>query len=219
MKNMLFNSLEAKKLLFSIDYTSSFSHQEYSFKQDAIQDVFEIKTSQKHISAESDTFSGLDVWPAEITVPLSVFYANSSLQAIVSYLKDSMNMTYSDIARFLNRDPRTIWVTYNNTKKRISHDVSNDVSQNISNDFSDNVSNKSSGASVFADAAYTSAFASIHIPLNIFLPRNLSVLESLVFYLKKDHDLSFNDISKLLGKNYQTIWTVYRRALIKIENA
>jgi DNA-directed RNA polymerase specialized sigma24 family protein len=53
------------------------------------------------------------------------------------------------------------------------------------------------------------------IPVSIFTSRRLSVLESVVFYLKTNHDFSLNEIANLLGKNYRTIWTVYRRAMKK----
>lgn len=48
------------------------------------------------------------------------------------------------------------------------------------------------------------------IPISVFSDRKLSVLESLVFYLKSE--LSFKQISDLIDKNYRTVWTVYQRA-------
>jgi hypothetical protein len=206
MENILFSSLESKKCLLLIDNAPLFSHSEYFFNQESIEDVFEVKQTQKNIKTESDNSSASCVQSAEIGVPLSIFYANSSLQAIVSYLKDFMHLTYSDIARILNRDPRTIWVTYNNAKKN------NSLSKTRHDIACDNVDIKEF-------TRINKEFARVNIPLSIFLSRDLSVLESLVFYLKKDYDLSFNDISGLIGKNYQTVWTVYRRALAKIENA
>ena len=59
---------------------------------------------------------------------------------------------------------------------------------------------------------------SIFIPLKVFSNRSFSVLETLVLYLKSVHDLSFNEISRLLDKNYRTIWTVYNRMLRKMGN-
>ena len=40
------------------------------------------------------------------------------LESIVEYLKDINNMKYSEIARLLNRDPRTIWTVYKRAKKK-----------------------------------------------------------------------------------------------------
>jgi hypothetical protein len=52
---------------------------------------------------------------------------------------------------------------------------------------------------------------SITIPPNIFKNRKYSILESLVEYLKDKQNLSLTQISKLLGKKYSTIKTVYWR--------
>jgi len=60
-------------------------------------------------------------------------------------------------------------------------------------------------------------FSSTTLPLNIFTSRKFSILETIVFYLKNTQNLSFNQISELLGKNYRTIWTVYKRAMKKLE--
>jgi len=51
----------------------------------------------------------------------------------------------------------------------------------------------------------------VFIPFEIFSLRKLSVLESLVIYLKDNLGYSFNRISDLLLKDYQTIYTTYRR--------
>jgi hypothetical protein len=53
---------------------------------------------------------------------------------------------------------------------------------------------------------------SVNIPTSIFKNRGLSVLESLVVFLKEEYELHFHDISKLLNRDDRTIWTVYDRA-------
>jgi len=40
------------------------------------------------------------------------------LEAVVVYLKDEISMKYSEIARLLKRDDRTIWNVYNHAKKK-----------------------------------------------------------------------------------------------------
>jgi transposase-like protein len=123
-----------------------------------------------------------------IDIPVSILRHNSSLEAIVLYLKDVLNYKFSKIAALLNRNQRTIWATYHKSRqKRFSIDT-------------DNIS-------------------LITIPLSVLSSRNFSVLESIVLHLKITYGLSFSQISGLLGKNYRTIWTVYRRAIIKIEHA
>jgi hypothetical protein len=55
---------------------------------------------------------------------------------------------------------------------------------------------------------------SVMIPFDIISSREYSVLESIVAYLVKEN-YSLAQISSLLGKNYNTIKTVYRRYKIK----
>jgi len=57
----------------------------------------------------------------------------------------------------------------------------------------------------------------IFIPLTIFSSRTDSVLESLIIYLKDKLGFSFSQISNLLIKDYQTIYTSYKRAIPKNE--
>lgn len=52
---------------------------------------------------------------------------------------------------------------------------------------------------------------SIAIPLAIFADRKYSILESLVAYLKDEHNLRFVRIAKLLEKSYSTVKTGYGR--------
>lgn len=50
------------------------------------------------------------------------------------------------------------------------------------------------------------------IPISIFSNRKLSVLESLVSYLKDTQNLKFSQIAVLLNRDQRTIWTSYSRA-------
>ena len=43
----------------------------------------------------------------------------AALEAIVFYLKETQGLTYSQIAKVLNRDDRTIWTTYQRAKKKL----------------------------------------------------------------------------------------------------
>ena len=40
------------------------------------------------------------------------------MESVVFYMKDSLSMTYHEIAAALNRDDRTIWTVYNRAKKK-----------------------------------------------------------------------------------------------------
>ena len=54
-------------------------------------------------------------------IPIGIF-SNKKLgilEILVKYLKENYLMTYSKIAKLLNRDDRTIWSSYNKTKKKV----------------------------------------------------------------------------------------------------
>ena len=55
-----------------------------------------------------------------------------------------------------------------------------------------------------------------YVPVSIFSDRKFSILESAVAYFVSK-GLSFKEISRLLGKNPKTIWTVYHRYKIKLK--
>jgi hypothetical protein len=54
--------------------------------------------------------------------------------------------------------------------------------------------------------------STVFIPFSIFASRSHSILESLVIYLKDNLGFSFNKISEITVKDYQTIYTTCRRA-------
>jgi hypothetical protein len=49
-------------------------------------------------------------------IPLSIFSDPTLgvLEAVTKYMKENLGLKFSNIAKFLNRDEGTIWVTYNN---------------------------------------------------------------------------------------------------------
>jgi len=55
-----------------------------------------------------------------ITIPSSIFRDRSLsvLEAMVEYFKEKKQMKYSEIARLLNRDDRTIWTAYKRAKEK-----------------------------------------------------------------------------------------------------
>ncbi|MBI2107892.1 hypothetical protein HYU10_03535 [Candidatus Woesearchaeota archaeon] len=53
-------------------------------------------------------------------IPIGIFDSSlSSLEAIVKYLKENLEMKFSKIARLLSRDNRAIWSTYRNAAKKM----------------------------------------------------------------------------------------------------
>ncbi len=57
----------------------------------------------------------------------------------------------------------------------------------------------------------------IVLPISIFNEK-LGMLEAASLYMKDELNLSFNDIAKLLKRDYKTIWTSYKQANKKLKN-
>jgi hypothetical protein len=57
----------------------------------------------------------------------------------------------------------------------------------------------------------------INLPISIFNDK-LGMLESTSLYMKDKLNLSFNEIAKLLQRDYKTIWTSYNKAKQKLKN-
>jgi len=55
------------------------------------------------------------------------------------------------------------------------------------------------------------------VPLSIFDNDKLSVLESVVKYLKENQKMKLKDIADLLNRNSKTIWTTYNNASKKMQ--
>lgn len=50
----------------------------------------------------------------ELNIPVTIFSNKlGTLETISKYLKENLGMSYSEIARLLNRNQRTIWTAYN----------------------------------------------------------------------------------------------------------
>ena len=57
--------------------------------------------------------------------------------------------------------------------------------------------------------------SSILIPASILKNTRLSVLESIVAYLKENVHLAYHEIAKTLKRDDRTVWTVYKKAKAK----
>ena len=54
------------------------------------------------------------------------------------------------------------------------------------------------------------------IPIEVIQNRSLSLLESIVRFLKEKERMNFHDIGLLLNRDERNIWTVYSRAKEKV---
>lgn len=57
--------------------------------------------------------------------------------------------------------------------------------------------------------------AGINVPISIFEDRQLSIFESLIYYMRENLKMKNKDVAKLLNKNTSITYTVYKRALEK----
>ncbi|MAG15992.1 hypothetical protein CMO88_02940 [Candidatus Woesearchaeota archaeon] len=80
-----------------------------------------VKIFQKEYKVDlSEVLKELKEIPKEIEVPASVFSRKlSSLETICKYLKENLGLSYHEIAELLNRNDRTIWITYRNASKKV----------------------------------------------------------------------------------------------------
>ncbi len=54
-------------------------------------------------------------------------------------------------------------------------------------------------------------------PVSIIQDKKVSILESIVKYLKEEYNLSYAKISRLIKRDQRTVWTVYKRAIKKCQ--
>ncbi len=119
-------------------------------------------------------------------VPVTIFNKKlGALEALCRYMKDYRGKSYSEIAKLLNRDQRTIWSSYNNSRKKYP------------------------GKFLIEKSRQT-------IPIGIFKDSELTILESLIFYLKET-ELKYSEISKIIKRDQRNIRVVYLRAKNKFK--
>jgi len=90
--------------------------------ENALKSLVDYLEQEKGFS--SDEIIGLIVKekkPKEVEIPTCIFNGKlSALETIVKYLKENLDLKYSNIAKLLNRNDRTIWTTYSNSRKKFS---------------------------------------------------------------------------------------------------
>jgi hypothetical protein len=69
---------------------------------------------------------------------------------------------------------------------------------------------KSNGKLAFAESQY-------NLPITIFQDRKLSVLESIVYYLKGNYNLRYSQIAKLIQRDERNIGAIYHKAEGKLK--
>jgi len=133
-----------------------------------------------------------------ILLPNTIFADRSVsvFEAVVEYLKDKLHYTLSEIAKKTNRDQRTIWTVYNRVQNKRKEEKEKKKLEQKRKE-------KEPAVEEF-------------IPLDVFLNRDIAVLEAVVVYLKDKKEFNYREIGKLLDRNERTVWTVYNRAIKKM---
>ena len=61
-----------------------------------------------------------------IYIPLSIFnnFHLSALETITKYMKEELGLSYREISFLINRNERTIWGSYNNSRRKMQESFS-----------------------------------------------------------------------------------------------
>ncbi len=117
------DKLSKKQVITSISNNQKNLIQFYNKNKKLIKDTLKIKDSYK--LSDEDLIKFIK---ENTPIPISIFKNSSPLESLVKYLKDNLSLSLRDIASLLNRDQRTIWITYNNVnKKKLTLDISSDI--------------------------------------------------------------------------------------------
>jgi len=127
----------------------------------------------------------------EIKIPIEIFKLGSPAEMVCKYLKENIGLRFNVIADLINRDERTVWTNYHNSVKKIKKRIK--VKREIGID---------KGRFIFVE---------------LFSNRRLSILESVVYYLKKK-EFRNSEIAKMLGKDQRNISTLLTRIKKKLRN-
>jgi len=125
---------------------------------------------------------------SKYSIPISIFSKKLSVfESIVKYLREEERLSYKKIAELLYKKTGPVGVTYRNSIKKISGKFKVDLK---------NVNSEKM------------------IPITIFNEK-YTLFESVVMFLHNEMRFSFKEIAKILGRNYRTVWTIFRRAKSK----
>ena len=120
----------------------------------------------------------------EIRIPIIIFKQGiSPAEVLCKYLKENKGLRFSEIAKLINRDERTVWINYRGAVEKKKEKIKVEKKALVS-------------VKVFAD-------------------RRLSVLESVVNYLK-GKGFRNSEIAEMLNKDQRNVYTLYSRAKKKL---
>ncbi|MBU2612128.1 MAG: hypothetical protein KKB62_00215, partial [Nanoarchaeota archaeon] len=175
--------LEEDKLFDAFELIAEELREEYSLNKKELLEIIIKKLKKKYNFSSKELLELISKESFEI--PVSIFRKEiGSLESIVKYMKENLNMKYVEIAKALGRDERTIWTSYKKSKEKFPE-------------------------------AFAVKEDEETIPASIFKENDLTVLESIVVYLKKK-GLKYSEIAQIIGRDQRNVWTIYLRASKKL---
>ncbi|MFQ5531137.1 MAG: LamG-like jellyroll fold domain-containing protein [Candidatus Nanoarchaeia archaeon] len=175
------------KLVMALNLICEESEKEPSLSKQKLIESLKREIKKKYGLSDDDLVS-LIKKEKETEIPIEIFSRSlGGLEAICKYLRENLGMSYHEIAVELNRDDRTVWTAYNKARQKQSKKLN---------------SPKNVGKISFS--------------LNIFKNRNLTVLESIVLYLKSKK-MKYSEIAELLDRDQRNIWKIHSNAKYKLK--
>ena len=110
--------LQDDKLLDALNIIADELKKEYSLNKEELLQVIIGKLKDRYDVEEKEI---LDIIKSEkeTTIPITIFSKElGGLEAISKYMKENLNMNYSEIAKELHRNERTIWTSYKKAKEK-----------------------------------------------------------------------------------------------------
>ncbi|MEM4230254.1 MAG: hypothetical protein QXF25_00005, partial [Candidatus Pacearchaeota archaeon] len=176
--------IEKDNLVAVIDLIADELRRKYKLEDKEIVSLVNEELRRKYNLTKEQT---LEIIKQENNIPIEIFSTElGSLEAICKYMKENLNMPYSEIAKALNRDDRTIWTAYNQAIKKQKQSFEIKESELL-------------------------------LPISVF-KSELTILESLILYLKEKKLMRFSEIARLLNRNQKNIWTIYSRVTKKMKS-
>ncbi len=175
-------SIKNDKLLEAFNLIAEELKQEYSLNKKELLQVIIGKLKDNYKISRKEIIETIS--KEEIEIPVSIFKKEiGALESVTKYMKENLNMNYSEIARELGRDERTIWTSYKKAKEKQKETIKIDEETTF-------------------------------MPISIFNNKKLTILESIILYLK-EKGMKYSEIGELLNRDQRNIWTIYSRAVKK----
>ena len=121
-ENKLIESLDLLEYLHIVDKLK----EEYNFsKEDVIKTI--IEKANKKYGIKREEFLAMIKAREGLMIPMNIFSKEiGGLEAMSKYMKENLGMTYSEIAKEIGRNERTIWTSYKKAKEKQKESFSDD---------------------------------------------------------------------------------------------